>query len=209
MCVVKNLPGKDGEALYKTASPTPVPLRSQVSVGLSESQSPKWFAVYTFSRHEKSVAQHFRQRQIEHYLPLYQAERRWKNGSKGLLELPLFPGYLFVRLNRNLRARVLEVPGALSLVGSSNGQPIPLPDAEIEALRRGLSLCRAEPYPLLRVGQRVRICSGTLTGIEGIVVRMKNGFRFVLTMELIMRSISVEVDGADLEPVDSGILASA
>jgi transcription antitermination factor NusG len=119
------------------------------------------------------------------------------------LDLPLFPGYIFVRIGRTQRTRVLEVPGVLTVVGGTGGEPGALPDAEIAALRSGLQLRRAEPHPLLKVGQRARIRTGAFAGMEGIVVRMKYSFRVVLTMDSIMQSFAVEVDGEDLEPLDS------
>jgi transcription antitermination factor NusG len=164
---------------------------------------PKWFAVYTSSRHEKRVAQHLSCRQIEYYLPLYKADRKWSDGSRVTLDLPLFPGYLFVRIKRGERVRVLEVPGTLTVVGGTGREPAPLPDEAIDALRVGLHLRRAEPHPLLTVGQRARICSGALAGMEGVVLRKKNSCRVILTLEHIQRSIAVEVDWDDLEPVDA------
>ncbi len=168
---------------------------------------PKWFAVYTISRHEKRVAQHLTQREIEYYLPLYRSQRKWNDGSRVTLDLPLFPGYLFVRIKRTERVRVLDVPGALAIVGGMGREPVALPDDAIEALRIGLHLRKAEPHPFLTVGQRARIRSGALAGMEGVVVRMKNSFRVILTLEHIQRSIAVEVSGDDLEPVGSRALS--
>jgi transcription antitermination factor NusG len=165
-----------------------------------------WFAVFTSPRHEKRVEQHLRQRDVEHYLPVYRSPRKWRNGLKVVLDLPLFPNYIFVRIKRTERVRILEVPGVLAIVGGTAGAMAPLPDAEVEALRSGLNLRQAEPHPLLTIGQRARIRSGALAGLEGIVVRKNNSLRFVLTMDLIMQSIAVEVDGEELEPVDSGAL---
>ena len=169
----------------------------------------KWFAVYTASRHEKKVAQHLTQRQIEHYLPLYRSDRKWSDGSRVTLELPLFPGYLFVHIRRGERVSVLDVPGALAVVGGSGREPVPLPDEAVEALRNGLQLRRAEPHAMLAVGQRARIRSGALAGMEGIVVRKKGGLRVVLTLEYIQRSIAVEVAAEDLEPLGSDNLSGA
>jgi transcription antitermination factor NusG len=98
--------------------------------------------------------------------------------------------------------RVLEVPGVLWIVGNSGAHPTPLPEFEMETLRAALDPLRAEPYPLLAAGQRVRIRNGSLAGIEGIVVRRKNSCRIVITLELIMQSIAVEVSAEDLEPID-------
>ncbi len=172
-------------------------------------QSAKWFALYTTSRHEKRVAQHLNHRQIECYLPLYKSERKWNDGSRVTLELPLFPSYLFVRIRREERGSVLAVPGAIAVVGGTGGEPAPLPDAMIEALRAGLQLRHARPHAFLRAGQRVRIRLGALTGFEGIVVRTKKSLRVVLTLEHIMQSYSVEVDLEDLEMSPSECVAAA
>ena len=171
--------------------------------------APKWFAIYTASRHEKQVDKYLSMREIEHYLPLYRVHRKWSDGSKVTLDLPLFPGYIFVRIKRTERVRVLEVPGVLAIVGGTGREPAPLPEADIDALRSGLHLRRAEPYPFLKVGQRARIRSGALAGMEGVVVRQKNSLRVVLTVDLIMQSIAVEVDKEELEPLDSGVLNCA
>jgi transcription antitermination factor NusG len=171
--------------------------------------APKWFAVYTSPRHEKRVAQYFSLRGIDHYLPLYHPRRRWADGSIVTLDLPLFPGYIFVRIDRSERVRVLEVPGVLTVVGGPGCKPASLPEAEIEALRAGLHLRRAEPHPLLSVGQRARIRSGALAGMEGVVVRQKGSLRVVLTVNLIMQSVAVEVDGTELEPINSEFPGSA
>ena len=178
-------------------APEPIP---------SAQHPSKWFALYTTARHEKRVAQHLGQREIECYLPLYRSERRWRDGSRVTLDLPLFPGYLFIHIPRNLRGRVLAVPGAVAVVGGTGGEPVSLPDATIESLRAGLTLRPAQPHPLMTAGQRVRIRSGALAGFEGIVVRSKNGFRVVLTLEHIMQSYAVEVDLDDLEPLTPGVL---
>jgi len=169
-----------------------------------KSNMPKtqsWFAVYTCSRHEKSAAKHLLTRGIEHYLPLYRSKRRWADGSKVTVELPLFPGYIFVHIDRRERVRVLEVPGVLSMVGSTSRQPVAIPDGEIEALRNGLCRRAAEPHPLLKIGQRARIWSGPFAGLEGVVLRNGNNLRVVLTVDTIMRSIAVEVDETELAPV--------
>ena len=134
---------------------------------------------------------------------------QWSDGSKVTLDLPLFPGYLFVHIKRTERVRVLEVPGALAVVGGSGREPIPMPDEAIESLRTGLHLRAVEPHALVTVGQRARIRSGALAGMEGIVVRKKNSLRMVLTLEYIQRSIAVEVSADDLEPLGRGHLTEA
>ncbi len=169
--------------------------------GCTEVTTACWFAVYTTSRHEKRIAQHLTQREIEHYLPLYRADRKWRDGSKVTLELPLFPSYIFVRIKRSERISVLGIPGALAMVGGTGGVPAPLPDFAIQALRVGLHEHRIEPHPLLRVGEFARIRSGAFAGMTGIVVRKKSGFRIVLTLEQIMQSVAVELDEDDVEPL--------
>jgi transcription antitermination factor NusG len=173
------------------------------------SAASRWFAVYTACRHEKRVAQHFSQRDIEHYLPLYQAERKWSDGSRVTLNLPLFPGYIFVHISRPERARVLNVPGALAVVDGTGREPAALPDAAIDALRLGLQQHQVEPHPLLTIGQPVRIRSGAFAGMEGLVTRKKNGLRVVLTLQQIMQSLAVEVDEDDLEPAEATPLIEA
>ena len=158
----------------------------------------RWFAAYTCANHEKRVVEHFEARAVEHFLPLYASVRRWKD-RRVQLELPLFPGYVFVRIAVGARLRVLEVPGVVRLVGF-NGQPYPLSDGEIESLRI-MNGSRIEPHPYLSVGARVRIKSGPLAGVEGNLVRKKNTLRVVLSLDLIARSAAVEVDSADVERV--------
>jgi transcription antitermination factor NusG len=170
---------------------------------------PKWFALYTTARHEKRVAQHLSQRKIECYLPLYRSERKWSDGSRVTLELPLFPGYLFIHIRRNERVNVLSVPGALAVVGGTGGEPAALPDATIDTLRTGLQFARVHPHRLVTAGQRVRIRTGALAGLEGVVVRSKNSCRVVLTLEHIMQSYAVEVGVDDLEPVTGSAIPGA
>jgi transcription antitermination factor NusG len=136
---------------------------------------------------------------IEHFLPVTKSRRRWKNGCTVVVEEPLFPGYLFVQIDRAARTQVLSVPGVHSIVGTGK-DPIPLPHFEIETLRRSIEHLKIEPHPYLNVGERATILRGPLVGMTGIVVRKKNGLRFVLSLDLIMKSVAVEVDAADLEP---------
>ena len=159
-----------------------------------------WYAAYTSANHEKRVAQQFAQRVIEHFFPYYQSVREWKD-RKVRLQLPLFPGYVFVRLKLRDHIKVLQVPGVAKLVGFG-GIPTALPQEEIDVLRTSLLHgVRAEPHRYLNVGRRVRVNSGPLAGMEGILVRKKNQDRLVISLELIFRSVAVEVDGFGLEPL--------
>ena len=195
-------PSEDGEALRENTN-TDIG-RMIKPAALYESDPllvPQWYAAYTTPRHEKSVARHCGQRSIEHYLPLYNLVRKWSDGSRVTVELPLFTGYVFVWLSRREKARILNVPGVLAVVTGTGGAPAALPDELIESLRQGLTERRAEPHTLLALGQKVRICSGALAGMVGVVERNKSGLRVVLTLQHIMRSIAVEVSVEDLEPV--------
>lgn len=166
---------------------------------LKASPGIRWYATYVCSRHEKQVLSQLQERKISSFLPVYRSVRRWKDRRKEL-ELVLFPGYVFVHIDLKERLRVLQLPSVVRFV-SFNGQPAPLQDDEIEILSRGLaSGIRAEPHPYLKVGQRVHIRSGPLAGANGILARRKDKFRVVLSIDLIMRSVAVEVDEADIEP---------
>jgi transcription antitermination factor NusG len=160
----------------------------------------KWYALYTKPCHEKQVSEHLKIREIEYFLPLYSSVRRWNNGQVVERQCPLFPSYVFVQMAREERVKVLGAPGVLSIVGTSKGAT-PLPSIEIESLRKGLDLHNATPHPFLTVGEKARIRSGSLAGMQGIVLRHKNSTRIVLTLNLIMQSVAVEVDVADLEPL--------
>ena len=161
---------------------------------------PRWYAAYTSANHEKRVAEQLGAREVEHFLPLYESVRRWKD-RRVKLELPLFPGYIFVHMAMRDRLKVQQVPGVARLVGF-DGAPAELPEEEIEALRMSLaSGVRAEPHPYLAAGRRVRVKAGPLEGQEGIVIRKKNRLRFVLSVDLIGRSAAVEIEAADLERI--------
>jgi transcription antitermination factor NusG len=158
-----------------------------------------WYATYVCTRHEKQVARQLEERDVNCFLPLYRTVRRWKDRRKEL-DLVLFPGYVFVQLDLQDRLKVLQLPGVVRFV-SFNGHPAALPENEIEILRNGLSGgIHAEPHPYLKIGRRVRVKSGPLIGAEGILVRRKEKFRVVLSIDAIMRSVAVEVDEGDVEP---------
>jgi transcription antitermination factor NusG len=161
---------------------------------------PRWYVAQTCCHHEKRVAQQFASRGIEHFLPLYEKVSRWKD-RRVRLQLPLFPGYIFVRMPLRERLRALEISSVACLVGFG-GAATPMADFEMDALLKGLaSQLRAEPHPYLKVGRRVQIKSGPLMGLEGILIRKKGSLRFVVSVDLIQRSVATEVDIADIDPV--------
>jgi transcription antitermination factor NusG len=158
-----------------------------------------WYATYTCANHEKQVAAQLQSRALECFLPLYRSVRRWKD-RRVTLDLPLFPGYLFVRIARRDRVRVLQIPSVVHLV-SFSGQPVSIPDDEMDRLRKGLShSLSAEPHPFLTAGRRVTIIRGPLAGCEGILRRKKNNFRLVISIDLIRSACAVDVDAADVQP---------
>jgi transcription antitermination factor NusG len=161
-------------------------------------RAPAWLAAYTTPRHEKSVVRHLEVRDVEYFLPLYKAERRWRNGCKVEVEFPVFPNYVFVHVDQRMSRRVLDAPGVLAFAGSGR-LPVSVPDSEIEWLRNELPLRRFEPHPYLVIGSRVRIKSGPLTGMNGVLTRKKSGLRVVLSIDLIRQSVAVEVGMDEIE----------
>jgi len=176
-------------------APTEEPL---LTVTQSDAPAPVWLAAYTTPRHEKSVVRHLEVRDVEHFLPLYKAARKWKNGLRVEVEFPVFPNYVFVRVDRRLSSRLLDTPGVLAFAGSAR-LPMPIPDQEIEWLRKELPLRKFEPHPYLVLGSRVRIKSGPLAGMSGVLTRKKSGLRVVLSIDLIRQSVAVEVDMDEIE----------
>lgn len=169
----------------------------------AETVRPHWYTTYTCANHEKRIAEYFSERRIEHFLPLYQTARRWKDRTK-VIQAPLFPSYIFVRIDIRDRLQVLNAPGVVRIVGFS-GLPAALPDEQIDALRKGLlRSSKVEPHPYPTEGRNVRVKSGPFEGLEGILVRHKGDFRVVLTIELIRRSVLVDVDAASIEILPPG-----
>jgi transcription antitermination factor NusG len=193
-------PVKDGEALSEMWELAASVEENKMSYGGLYSP-PQWFAAYTTPRHEKRVQELLTQRGIENFLPLYRSTRHWKKCCPAVVDLPLFPTYVFVRVARMARGGILGMPGVLSIVGSPRN-PWPVPDSEIETLRLGTETRKIEPHAYLNFGEKVRIMAGSMAGVEGILIRKKNEFRVVLTVEAIMRSVAVEVDAAEIEAID-------
>jgi transcription antitermination factor NusG len=179
------------------ATGTPAPVDSHHPNLPEEYWLSRWYAVYTRANHEKRVSEQLGLRRVEHFLPLYTSMRRWKDRTMRL-DMPLFPGYIFVCMPLRDRLQVLQVTGVACLVGFDRA-PAALPAEEIETLRASLMEgVKAQPHPYLAVGQRVSLRSGPLAGLRGILVRRKGGARFVVSVDLIQRSVSLEIDEADL-----------
>ena len=186
-----------GGALYLERS------NSDTCQYLAEMTSPsEWYAIQTLPRHEKSVTKHLERGGIETLLPLCKQVHRWSDRRK-VVHVPLFPCYLFVRLsdpNRE-RVRLLRTTGVVGYVGNGR-EALPIPHAQIQHVQTlGKTSVDCDPFPYLRVGQRVRIRDGALQGLEGILVRAPEGRTVVLSIDLIQRSVAVRIEGYNLEMI--------
>jgi transcription antitermination factor NusG len=169
---------------------------------LSPDRSERWFALRVRSRCEKKVELMARGKGIETFLPLYNSRRRWSDRYKSVV-LPMFPGYIFCRLDPNRRFLLMTVPGVVHFVGLGK-TPVPIDESEIAALqltmRSGLP---AEPYPFLEVGQRVRLETGPLSGLEGIFLGDSNKDRIVVSITLLRRSVATTIERYWAAPLTS------
>ena len=158
-----------------------------------ETQAVPWYALRVKPRHERASAAQLSARGAEVFAPLYVSKRRWSDRVKQL-ELPLFPGYLFCRFRTEQRLAVLTTPGVASIVGFGS-VPIPVSDEEIESVR---AITRSGlpygPWPYVRVGDSVRIDCGCMSGMRGTLVRVRDDFRVVVNVELLQRSVALEID---------------
>ncbi len=161
-----------------------------------------WFALRVRSNYERIAAVHLRERGFEEFSPSYQVQRRWSDRTK-TMEQFLFPGYVFSRLNPHDRLLAVTVPGVVGLVGFGK-VPSAIPDQEIESIRTMVrSGLLMKPWPFLEVGQRVLIERGPLAGVEGILEDVKGKFRLVVSISLLQRSVSAEIDRAWVRPISS------
>ncbi|MEO5925002.1 MAG: UpxY family transcription antiterminator [Bryobacteraceae bacterium] len=173
---------------------------SNGSAASTGSNALPWYALRVRSNYERVAAAHLRHRGIEEFAPTFKAERQWSDRKKQVDQF-LFTGYVFCRLDPNHRQLVATIPGAVGLVGFGNG-PALIPAEEIEAVQRitGSGLLVA-PWPFLRVGQRVVIERGPLTGVEGILQEIRKTFRLVVSVGLLQRSVSAELDRSWIRPL--------
>jgi transcription termination/antitermination protein NusG len=165
--------------------------------------SRPWYAVYTKHQHEKTACELLARKDFEVFLPLYQAKRHWKDRRK-VVSLPVFPCYLFLRTNLVRKLEILQTPGVFWLV-ESGGRTCEVPNSEIEAVRRiTQSSVTAEPHPYLKCGDHVRVRQGALAGIEGVLIRVRNRYRVVVSVNLLQKGIAVEVDFSMVERIGRG-----
>ena len=178
-------------------------LLRQLRVENTRANSRQWFALSVKSRCEKAVATIARNKGFEEFLPLYQSRRHWSDRLKSIA-LPLFPGYVFCRLDLGHRLPLLTIPGALRLVGIGK-TPAPIDDREIAsiqmAVRSGLVM---EPSAYPGVGQRVRLQAGPLAGTEGICVGNSQNERMVVSVTLLERSVAIAIEPHWAVPLDAG-----
>jgi transcription antitermination factor NusG len=163
---------------------------------------PHWYALYTYPRHEKAVADHLTRQSVEAFFPTVTTKSQWKD-RRVTLQSPLFPSYLFTRIRLSDRRNIVSIPSVIRMV-SFNGVPAVLSDHEVESVRRciasGVSL---EPHPYLVAGERVRVRAGSFEGLEGFVTFRKNGGKLVISIGMIQQSVAIEIDMDKLERIQS------
>ena len=157
----------------------------------------RWFAIQTRSRHEKVVESQLELRQVEHFLPMMKRVSQWTDRKKEV-RVPLFAGYCFARFSMDDRVPVLKSQGVVRLVGSTD-KPEPIPDEEINALKRLISNpCNYMCHPYLREGMLVEVINGPMQGVKGRLIRGTRNSRLVLSISLIQRSVSIEINADDV-----------
>jgi transcription antitermination factor NusG len=165
---------------------------------VSASGASNWHALFTRYQHEKPVALALENKNYEVYLPLCNVTRQWQDRSKQLW-LPLFPSYVFVRGGMDRPLPIISTPGVVHIV-QFGGRPAIISQTQLEAVRRMLkSHAAMEPHPYLAYGDRVRVKSGALAGLEGILIRKKNLVHLVISMQMLGRSAAVEVEISNIE----------
>ncbi len=180
----ENLSNKNGDSVIESNIP--------------RQGSESWFAVHIRARHEKKANSALAEKNVETFLPAREIVSQWKDRKKKVL-MPLFPGYLFVNIDPSDRYRVLNTNGVVRILGN-NGVPVPVSPEEIEATKRLIETgLKYEPFPYSIVGREVEVRRGPLEGARGKILRTKGAYSLILSVHLIMRSVSVEVDLSDVD----------
>lgn len=159
-----------------------------------------WYALFTCHQHEKAAARILENKGFEIFLPLYSAPHRWRDRVKEV-SLPLFPGYVFLCGGLERWHQIMTTPGVRGIV-TFGARPATVPPSDIEGVRRMVeTTLSVEPHPFLKTGDWVRVKSGPLSGLEGILIRKKNQSRLVLSLETLGQAVAVEVDSVSLERI--------
>lgn len=167
-----------------------------------------WYALHVRPRFEKVIARNLKGKGYEEFLPLLRRHNRWSDRVKEI-DLPMFPGYVFCKFNALYRLPLLTIPGVNLIVGVGKS-PMPVEERELDAIRAVMqSGVYCEPWPFMPVGQTVRVEHGPFIGTEGIVTAHKNTYRLIISVNLLQRSVAVEIDGDCLKPIGSPKSASS
>jgi transcription antitermination factor NusG len=168
----------------------------------TEEVATRWFAVQVRTRWESSTALLLSGKGYETFLPTYKTKKRWSGNVKEV-NAPLFPGYVFCHFEAQKRLPILVTPGVIAVVGRGR-TPLPVEDGEIASLQTAIrSRLRAEPWPYLEVGSRIRIEDEAFHGLEGVLVSFKGSHRIIVSVSLLRRSVALEIDRALVKPTDS------
>jgi transcription termination/antitermination protein NusG len=165
-----------------------------------------WYAVRVKYRMENGVNVILQEKGYEGFLPIYRVRKNWSDRTKSL-DLPLFPGYVFCRMGESACGMIITTPGVIQVVAFGK-RPYSIPDSEIESIKRIGLFADPRPTTYCAIGQRVRIKEGPLTGVTGILKEMKNGRRFIVSLESIAKSISIEVDESVVCAVDESVVCA-
>jgi transcription antitermination factor NusG len=181
----------------------------EMSMGIQRANcAENWHALLTRHQHEKSVASALSNKNHEIYLPLYRCLRHWQDRAKQIW-LPLFPCYVFVRGGMDRQLQIVTTPGVLNVV-AWGGRPAVVPQAQLDAVRQIIeSRLTVEMHPYLRCGDRVRVKTGPLIGLEGILTRRKGVAQLVISMELLGQAAAVEIDIANVERIGPFLVPAA
>jgi len=175
-------------------------MREMSAENQSGNHAGNWYALFTRYQHEKSVAFALSNKNHDVYLPLYLSVRRWQDRDKQI-SLPLFPCYVFIHEGLDRQLQIVTTPGVLHIV-AYGGFPAIVPQAQMDAVRRIIeSRLLVESHPYMQCGDRVRVKSGPLFGLEGILTRQKGVARLVVSLEMLGRSAAVEIDSVNVERI--------
>lgn len=170
--------------------PTPLP----------ENLTHPWFAIRVRSNYERVLSSYLESRDFHQYLPLYRDRRQWSDRVREI-DLPLFAGYVFCRLDPERTSQVLGAPGVVNIVGYG-AKPEPIAEHEIAAIRKlSESGLRYGPHPFLNIGQRVQVRCGPLKGLQGFLLQADRQHRLIVSLDMLQRSVVTHIDRLDIEPI--------